>query len=189
MTITASSAHRTALLLVAALALAACGNSSRSGGDGMFSAVTGWFDRDSDRTGTTAETGSSQPAVVAAALPPGPTLGGQQQWSGQQSAARIDLTMTARDDRGWRILWQLVGLEPPGDLPAGAMAVAAFVDERPTAGYELVVSGVRAGAGGTVVTIGERAPSPTVPVAQVVTAPYLVALLPLTSGDVAFEGP
>lgn len=189
MTITASSARRTALLLAAALALVACGNTGRSGGDGMFSAVTGWFDRGSDRNGAAAETGPSQPTVVAASLPAGPSLGGRQQWSGQQSAARIDLTMTARDDRGWRILWQLVGQEPPGALPAGAMAVAAFVDERPTAGYELVVSGVRSGPDGMVVTIGERMPSPTVPVAQVVTAPYLVALLPLGSGDVRFEGP
>lgn len=182
---------RLALLFGAAVALAACGNANRSGDGGMFSSVTGWFGGGSgdDEPAMESDMADGGAMMAATSLPPGPVIGGQQQWAGQQSAARIDLAMTARDDRGWRILWQLVGQEPPGPMPTGAMAIAVFVDERPTAGYELIVTGVQSGPIGTTVMVAERTPSPTTPVAQIVTAPYIVALLPLTTADVMFQGP
>lgn len=55
------------------------------------------------------------------------------EWSGPLSAFAVEATITARDQRSWNILWQMVGEEPPGPLPDGRMAVAVFqsADEGP----------------------------------------------------------
>ena len=57
--------------------------------------------------------------VVSIPLTPGPGISGRNDWFGAQSAATMDILVTARDERSWRILWQLVGDEAPGELPEG----------------------------------------------------------------------
>ena len=68
---------------------------------------------------------SAVPAVEELSIPltPGPGINGRTDWFGAQSAANMDILVTARDERSWQIIWQLVGQEPPGALPEDAMAV------------------------------------------------------------------
>ncbi|MCB9959268.1 MAG: protease complex subunit PrcB family protein [Rhodospirillaceae bacterium] len=127
---------------------------------------------------------------VAQAVPlsgPVPRIDDRFTWSGQQSAAFNDLFVTAREERGWRLLWQLVGEDPPGPLPDEAMAVAVFLGARPTAGYQVAITDVLESPGEITVQYRETEPSAGATTAQILTAPYVVELVPLSSLPVNFE--
>ncbi len=120
-------------------------------------------------------------------LGPAPMILDRSDWSGAQSAAFNDMTVTARDERGWRLLWQLVGEAPPGPLPEGAMAVAVFLGQRPTAGYSVAITDVRSGSGRVVATYRETTPPAGDVTATVLTAPYAIRLAPLDSRPVDYQ--
>lgn len=130
--------------------------------------------------------GASAVETAAATPAPVPDIGGRRDWSGPLAAAAVDLTLTARDQRGWDILWQLVGQPQPGPLPAGAMAVGVFVGSRPTAGYAVNITDVQSGAGGTTVRYVESTPPDSGAAATQIVAPYAVRLLGLSSQPVTF---
>jgi hypothetical protein len=133
------------------------------------------------------------PAVAAtepagAPMPgPRPAVGGVSDWSGPVSAAVLDVTIVARDERGWLILWQLVGSDPPGPLPADAMALGVFLGSRPTGGYAVrleppVIDGAR-----ILAPWGETTPAPDDFVTEALTAPYAVTLVTTSPLPVDFD--
>lgn len=136
-----------------------------------------------------AETAEAAPAAAtetAAVPPPVLEIAGAQQWSGPLSAVAVDLTMTARDQRAWDILWQLIGQPQPGPLPAGAMAVAVFIEGRDAAGYSVDIADVLPAAGGFAIRYRETPPAADPPPAGI-GAPYVVRLLARSDGPVVFE--
>ncbi len=137
--------------------------------------------------GAAAEGATADGAEVAAAAPPPvPDIGGRRDWSGPLAAAAVDLTVTARDQRGWDILWQLVGQPQPGPLPDAAMAVGVFIGSRPTAGFAVNITDVQPGETGITVRYAETTPQDPDIAAQQITAPYTVRLLSLTDQPVTF---
>ncbi len=135
-----------------------------------------------------AAAGGGATPVAAQPDTPAPTVGGRSDWAGPLSAAALDMRVTARDERGWRILWQLVGDPPPGPLPEDAMAVAVFVGSRPTGGHLVDIRSVDPAPDGVVVRWVERLPAPGEAQTQQVTAPYAIELVPRRSGLVRYDG-
>ena len=143
---------------------------------------------DDDGMGDAAAPGSG--TAVAEAQPitgPVPRINNRINWSGQQSAAFNDMFVTAREERGWRLMWQLIGDEPPGPLPEDAMAVAVFLGARPSAGYQVAITDVLDDGDEVLVQYLETPPAPGATTAQILTAPYAVELVPLSTLPVAFE--
>ena len=120
---------------------------------------------------------------------PAPTIDGRSGWSGAQSAAFNDLFFTARDERGWRLLWQLVGEEPPGPLPDGGMAVAVFLGARSTAGFSVDITRILSNDEETVVEYRETTPVNDDAAAQVLTAPYAIELTSRDDAPVHYRRP
>jgi len=128
------------------------------------------------------------------------------EWKGPLSAAAVDATLTARDQRSWNILWQMIGEEAPGPLPDGRMAIAVFraaEQSRPrqlefneiVAGETAMVVGFRSlltdvsNSGDSALARVEDAPGTGDDTAQtVVTAPYIVRLLPVSQLPVYYVG-
>lgn len=106
-----------------------------------------------------------------------PSIAGRRAWSGPQSAAQLDIFLTARDQRGWQILWQLIGETAPGPLPDGAMAVGVFLGPRPTGGYAVRLADLFAEEEAVFALYDETVPGPDQMVAQVITSPFAVQLL------------
>ena len=130
------------------------------------------------------------PAVADEGMPiggPAPAIDGRTSWSGQQSAAFNDLFVTARDERGWRLMWQLVGEEPPGPLPDDAIAVGVFLGARPTAGYQVTVTQARETASDITVLYREVPPAAGATTAQILTSPYVIELLPQSTLPVNYD--
>ncbi len=136
------------------------------------------------------ETAEAAPEATEAEATPAPApvleIAGARQWGGPLSAVAVDLTMTARDQRAWDILWQLIGQPQPGPLPGGAMAVAVFLQGRDAAGFSVDIADVTAAGDGVAVTFQEVAPAGSPPPAGV-GAPYVVRLVPLADGPVTFR--
>ncbi len=130
------------------------------------------------------------------------------------SAAAVDATLTARDQRSWVILWQMIGEDPPGPMPEGRMAVAVFqaADRGPARklefneivagetalviGYrsrlaaELTQSGPENGQSSEEDISGGGTDTGDVGDARTndLTAPYIVRLLPLSRLPVYYVG-
>jgi hypothetical protein len=130
----------------------------------------------------------SPPAVPAGPVEVAvPTIDGETAWEGVLSAGATDMRVTARDQRDWGILWQLVGREPPGALPEGAMAVGIFLGTRPTAGYSVDYLGASETPDQITLQWREQTPGPDQMLAQVVTAPWAIRLLPASDRPVGFQ--
>lgn len=131
-----------------------------------------------------------QPQLSAVSIPltPGPGINGRTDWFGSQSWARTEIFLTARDERAWQVLWQLIDLEagPPGELPEGAMAVAVFLGQRSTGGFTVAFESVAIEDGQVVARYLETAPPAGAIVSQALTAPYAVRLVRADDGDVQF---
>ncbi len=127
---------------------------------------------------------AEEPEMVP--LSPGPGINGRTDWFGAQSAANMDILVTARDERSWQILWQLVGQESPGSLPEGAMAVGVFLGQRPTGGFTVAFERVVLSEGQVVARYLETVPPTDAIVSQALTAPYAVRLVQAHNGPIQF---
>ncbi len=158
-------------VMVLAAALAACAPSGSAGRGGAVPDAAG----------------DAAPGSVPQRTEPLPVIAGQRQWTGSQSAAFTDMFVMARDQRGWELLWQLAGNNPPGPLPDGAMGAGVFLGMRPTAGYGVEVVDMLYWPHEVVVVYDETAPPPDAAAAQVVTAPYAIAVAPASEAPVHFR--
>jgi hypothetical protein len=162
------------VLLLAAAVLAGC---AAQGGSGEPPPGSG--------AAPPPDPGAARPAPPAAGAAPGearapeiPAVDGRRAWSGQVSAAFNDMFVTAREPRGWDLVWQLVGEPPPGPLPEGAMAVAVFLGSRPTGGYAVDVVGMSYRPDQVLAFYRETEPPEDAVVTQQLTAPWTVRLAP-----------
>ena len=99
----------------------------------------------------------------------------------QQSVAR-----TAAE---WQTLWQqhAPGRPAPTVDFTKNMVVAVFLGSRPSGGYGVEITGVRAEGDATVVLWAERRPAPGQMASQVITAPSFIATVPRRDGPVRFQ--
>lgn len=125
--------------------------------------------------------------VVTIPLSPGPGINGRNDWFGAQSAANMDILVIARDERAWRILWQLVHADgTPGELPEGAMAVGVFLGQRSSGGYTAAFESVSLVDGEVIARYRETAPPADAIVSQALTSPYAVRLVRASNAPVQF---
>jgi hypothetical protein len=114
----------------------------------------------------------------------------QDEYLGPTSAVETAQTAVLRDAASWQQFWTAVlGATTPA--PAidfdRQMAVAVLIGRRPTAGYSVLITGVDPGPERLAVNYRVRAPAPGDPVAQVITAPYAVAIIPTSPQPIAFR--
>jgi hypothetical protein len=96
--------------------------------------------------------------------------------------------VVARNEDEWQQLWRTLSLKraAPRVTFENTMIVAVFLGERPTAGYQPEIAGVRLEDGTLVVEWQERTPShPGNPAS--VTTPFAVAGVRMHAGPVRFE--
>ncbi|ACB74417.1 protease complex subunit PrcB family protein [Opitutus terrae] len=115
---------------------------------------------------------------TAAGLTARPTAA-PQQWSGPHSGVAEPSTRVVRDPAAWTALWQQLDREaPPAPAWSTRMAVAVFLGQRRSAGFRLEVLATREECGQLVITVREQQPAPGKIVAQVLTSPWAVAVVP-----------
>jgi len=89
----------------------------------------------------------------------------------------------------WQALWK--EHDPQGAAPAvdftQSMVVGVFLGSRPSAGFAVEITAVRAEGKGTVVEYVERRPPRDAFVAQVLTSPFHVVRLTRTAGAIEFR--
>ncbi len=108
---------------------------------------------------------------------------------GDQSRIEEARTVVARTAAEWAALWKAHAGEgqPPGVDFSRSMVVAVFAGSRPTAGYEVEITGIDKRDAEIVVTWRERRPPPDAMVAQVLTAPFHIARTESAPGPVRFQ--
>jgi len=121
-------------------------------------------------------------------LGPAPRLDGRNHWAGAQAAADAAAELVIRDASAWRALWlDRVGRMPPGELPAGAMAVAVFLGQRSTGGYGVEIDAPRPTEAGLAVPYRIARPGPNEVVITAITHPWAIRLVPETEAAVRFR--
>lgn len=109
------------------------------------------------------------------------------EWSGTYSPYQLFSAQVIRDSDSWSQLWAELRRPPPQVIHAGRhMALAVFLGLRRTGGYDLVIE--PAGQTETVqlFRVRELAPAPDAFVAQVLTTPYRIIVLPASTRAVLF---
>jgi uncharacterized membrane protein len=97
--------------------------------------------------------------------------------------------MIVRDAGAWRALWAMhAGPETQTpDVNFGTHVVAAaFAGERPSAGFEIEITGAREFDGAMEIVVEERSPPPGTMAAQMIVTPFHIVSLPRPDGDVRF---
>ena len=108
---------------------------------------------------------------------------------GGQSHVDEARQVVARTSAEWDALWRLHAPDRPQpkvDLTR-EMVVAVFLGSRPTAGFEVEITGWSEKAGALIVQYREARPPRDAITAQVITSPCYVAALPRFAGEVRFE--
>ena len=96
---------------------------------------------------------------------------------------------TARTAAEWATLWR----QHAGDQPAPRVdfavntVLAVFLGARPSAGYAVEITGIRAEGTGLVVLWSERRPQGDLVTAQVLTSPAHIVAVPKVAGTIRFE--
>ena len=122
-----------------------------------------------------------------APLPAPPPVQIAAQWSGAHSGADAPATLVIRNAGDWAALWARLGREAPRVFdPAREIGVAVFIGERRTGGYSVEWVGLRPTGDTLVIEYRERVPPPDAMLAQVITSPWAVAVLPHTGGRIKF---
>lgn len=114
----------------------------------------------------------------------------QNLFNGQYSQAVNPQTRVIRTAVEWQAFWtNTIGTNQPA--PAidfnRNMAAVVMLGQRPTAGYSVIITGAEDVGNRIEVRYRATAPRPGDPVAQVITSPYSIAILPATTQAVAFR--
>jgi hypothetical protein len=110
------------------------------------------------------------------------------QWHGSGGGRDEPATLVIRDQRSWVDIWTELKQDPPQPtLDDKHMAVVIFSGTMPTAGYTVSVRGAHEENGRDVVEYVETGPARDRMVAQVLTHPWVVAILPATTLPVIFK--
>lgn len=110
------------------------------------------------------------------------------EWQGNAtSSVQERQTTVAVDEPVWQEIWTRIGQPAPHALPADTVAVAVFTGQKRTAGYSIEFLDIREDAAKRTVTYRIKRPGFKDTVAQVLTSPYAVRLLPATGKPVALE--
>jgi len=110
------------------------------------------------------------------------------QWQGMSGTRTEAETLVIKDQRAWTNLWAELKRDPPQPtLDDKHIAVAIFSGTKPTAGYTVSVRGAHEESGRYVVEYVETGPAPGKMVAQVLTHPWVVAILPASTLPVVFK--
>lgn len=67
--------------------------------------------------------------------------GGEQVWRGQHHQAEQYACKLISAEQQWQEIWRKIGQDPPRAWPAGARAIAALDQRRPSGGYTLQMRG------------------------------------------------
>lgn len=110
------------------------------------------------------------------------------QWHGSGGGRAEPATLVIKDQRSWSDIWHELKQDPPQPtLDDKHMAVAIFSGAKRTAGYTISVRGAHEENGSDVVEYVETGPAPGRMAAQVLTHPWVVAILPATTLPVIFR--
>ena len=125
--------------------------------------------------------------VLAALLqaPPSVRTIGKGAMSGIDAA----LTVAVRSGADWSAVWTRhggVGEPPPVDF-SREMVVGVFLGRRPTGGYSVEIVRAVGAPGALIVEYIEKVPPRDAVTAQVLTAPYHLAVVPKHDGQVTFK--
>jgi hypothetical protein len=111
-----------------------------------------------------------------------------ERWSGTQGGTHSFATRVINDATDWVEIWKLIGRDPPHTFDASeTMGVAVFLGQRNTGGYSVEITDVHQAIENIRIEYIEHVPTPERRVAQVVTAPWTVALISRTSKRVEFS--
>jgi hypothetical protein len=119
--------------------------------------------------------------------------GQDQEWKGAISGLTTFMTVVIRTPKEWQRLWlaHISYIVPPPPTPEvdfnTRMVVGIFDGSKPTAGYAVKIVDVRALSDKVLVTYRESSPPAGQPVAQIVTQPYDLRIIPASSLPVTFE--
>jgi hypothetical protein len=112
---------------------------------------------------------------------------------GYQSGLKPGSIRVARDDNEWRELWSehTSTMLPRPEAPTidwqKQMVVCIALGQRPTAGYGIEIDRVEHEGRRLIVEAHERKPAPDAVVPQVITHPYVIAVMPRSDGDVELK--
>ncbi len=110
------------------------------------------------------------------------------QWSGQHGGGEGPSTRLLRQSGDWSAFWQQVARDRPRELEtAHEMAVVIEIGGRRTGGFRAEITGVRAEEGKLVIDYREHVPAPGMMVMQVLTAPWVAAVLTRSDLPVVFR--
>lgn len=113
--------------------------------------------------------------------------GPAEHWAGIRSNLSEPEVAVVRSESAWQALWSGIGREPPMPLPDGRMAVAVLAGQRPSGGYHVDIRETEVRGCLQIVRYAERGPGSDQAVTKMLTAPWAVALLPVTARPVVFE--
>jgi len=103
-------------------------------------------------------------------------------WSGPHGGNSLPETRIIRSPAEWTALWEQIGREAPQRFdPARELAIAVFLGERRSGGYSVEITGASESAEGLFIFYLEKVPGRDQRVAQMLTSPWTVALLPATT--------
>ena len=121
----------------------------------------------------------SEPAAEAAS-------GELEQWAGQQGGITTASHRVLRDAAAWDAFWPGVQTPAPRSLdPAREQAVAVFLGERRTGGYNVRIESATAREGRLIVTYRESPPPAGTMVTQALSSPWALVVVPRS--DLAVE--
>jgi hypothetical protein len=110
------------------------------------------------------------------------------QWQGMNGGRAEAATLVIKDQHAWMGIWAELKRDPPQPtLDDQHIAVAIFSGTQPTAGHTVSVRGAHAESGRYVVEYVETGPARGQMVAQVLTHPWVVAILPASTLPVVFK--
>jgi hypothetical protein len=107
---------------------------------------------------------------------------------GTMSGVEVPRQVVARTAAEWTALWAgQAKSQPPAVDFASRTVVAVFLGSRPSAGFEVEITGTREKGGVLTVLWQERGPGAGDVTAQVLTSPFHIASIPKFAGEIRFE--
>jgi hypothetical protein len=114
-------------------------------------------------------------------------------WKGATSGITAPRTVAIQSEEEWLALWKehVAGQVPPLPLPnvnfARYTVVGVFAGNKPTAGFSIVITRIQFKPDGVHVAYHEVAPDPSMAVADVVTQPFELRIIPHKNLPITFE--